>query len=311
MKLSEVARIVRGSVYGRKDFDIEGILPPDVAGKNDLTFLFDPSIKTGAGAIITNKRLKGKNVIIVKDPKAAMYRFLTKLSKDNNIKKSISPHALIEDDVLLPKYCIIEPFAIIKKNVRLGESIYIGANCYIDEGVVIGKNCKIYPNTIIYKNTKIGNFVSIDSHAVIGKEGFGFIKKKRVQRLRHIGGVVINDFVEIGSNVTIDRGTIGNTVIGQGTKIDNLVHIAHNVKIGENCIIMGQSGIAGSTKLGNNVILCGQVGISDHLEIGDNVIVYAKSGVFKSLTSNKAYSGIPAREHYAVLKALARLYKDL
>jgi UDP-3-O-[3-hydroxymyristoyl] glucosamine N-acyltransferase len=177
--------------------------------------------------------------------------------------------------------------------------------------VVIGAHCEVYPNTTIYKKTKIGDFVVINSNSVIGKEGFGYIKQKRYQRLRHIGGVIVKNFVEIGSNVAIDRATIGNTMIGQGTKIDNLVHIAHNVTVGENCIIMGQTGIAGSTKIGNNVILCGQVGVSDHLKIGDNVTVFAKSAVFKSLPKNKKYSGIPAREHDAVLRAIARLYRRL
>ena len=310
MKLSEIAQFVKGTVYGKKNITIKEILPPDDAGKDDLTFLFDSLIKTNAGAIIANRKLRGKSGIIVKNPKAAMYSLLKKLDQDHR-KKGISRQAIIAANTPLPKSCIIEPFAVIKENVKIGGGTYVGANCYIDEGVIIGRNCEIYPNTTIYKNTKIGNFVSINSNTVIGKQGFGYIKKKRYERLRHIGGVIINDYVEIGSNVTIDRGTIGYTIIGNGTKIDNLVHIAHNVKIGENCMIMGQVGIAGSTKIGNNVVLCGQVGVSDHLEIGDKVIVYAKSAVFKSLASNTNYSGIPAREHHMVLKAIARLYKGL
>jgi UDP-3-O-[3-hydroxymyristoyl] glucosamine N-acyltransferase len=149
----------------------------------------------------------------------------------------------------------------------------------------------------------------INSSAVIGKEGFGYVRRKRYEKIPHIGGVIIESFVEIGSGVTIDRGTIGDTVIGEGTKLDNQVHVAHNVKIGKNCIIMGQTGIAGSSRIGDNVILCGQVGISDHLQIENDVIVYAKSGVFKSLNQGKKYSGNPAREHDAVLRAMARLYR--
>lgn len=310
MKLVDIARLVNGSVYGKRSFEIKNIQSPDDAKKSDLTFLFDSSKKTYAGAIIANKKFKGKNGIVVKDPKQAMCLLLKKLAKVTR-KKEISTHAIIEKNVSLPKSCIIEPFAIIKSGARIDYGTYIGAYCYIDEGVIIGKNCEVYPDTTIYKNTKIGNFVVINSNTVIGKEGFGYIKKKRYERLRHIGGVIVRDFVEIGGNVTIDKGTIGNTVIGEGTKIDNLVHIAHNVKIGNNCIIMGQSGIAGSTKIGNNVTLCGQVGISDHLTIGDNAIIYAKSAVFKSIPENKQYSGIPAREHAVVLRALSRLYKGL
>jgi UDP-3-O-[3-hydroxymyristoyl] glucosamine N-acyltransferase len=310
VKLHEIARIVHGKIYGQKNFVIDKILPPDDAGKHDLTFIFGTLVKTKAGAIISNEKVKKKNGIIVTNPKKAMYELLKTLSKTNK-KKSVSPLSLIESNITLPRYCVIEPFAVLKKGVDIGSRTYIGSHCFIDEGVIIGKNCEIQPNTIIYKNTKIGNYVVIHANTVIGKQGFGYIKEKRYKRLKHIGGVSVQDFVEIGSNVTVDRGTIGLTVIGKGTKIDNLVHIAHNVKIGKNCIIMGQTGIAGSSKIGNNVTLCGQVGIKDHVEIGNNIIVYAKSGVFTHLSSNKEYSGIPAREHRLALKAMARLYTKI
>jgi UDP-3-O-[3-hydroxymyristoyl] glucosamine N-acyltransferase len=313
VKLFEVARYVEGVLYGKKNFTLEDIQPPDEATKNDLTFLFDISTKTNAGAVIANKKIKGKNGIIVEDPREAMFLLLEKLRAISNKKrpKEISSRAIIEDNVILPKSCVIEPFAIIKSGVKIGNDTYIGATCVIDRDVSIGRNCEIHPHTVIYKNTKIGNYVSIQSNTVIGKQGFGYLKKKGYKRFQHIGGVVIDDFVEIGGNVTIDRGTIGHTIIGRGTKIDNLVHIAHNVKIGTDCIIMGQVGIAGSTTIADNVVLCGQVGVKDHITISKGVTVYAKSGVFTPLTSNEVYSGIPARQHRAVLKALARLYKNL
>jgi len=309
VKLVEIARIVNGSIYGKGNFEIVNILPPEDAKRSDLTFLFDSTFKTQAGAIIAKRKYKGKSGVVVKDPKEAMYNLLRKIANSKR-KGEISKKALIGKNIVLPKSCIVEPYAIIKDNVKIGRGSYVGAYCYIDKGVIIGKNCEIYPNTTIYQNTKISDFVVVDSNTVIGKEGFGFLKLKRYERIKHIGGVIIDDFVEIGANCAIDRGTIGNTMIGKGTKLDNLVHIAHNVKIGKNCIIMGQVGIAGSVRVGNNVTLCGQVGISDHLEIGDNVIVYAKSAVFKSISKNKKYSGIPAREHSAVLKAIARFYKN-
>lgn len=309
MKLSEIAVIVKGSRYGR-DLEIKNILPPEDAQKNDVTFFFNPSQKTRAGAIIGRHKIAGKSGIVVNDPQEAMYVFLKRISTAKRMKR-ISHDTVIEKEVFIPRSCVIEPFAVIKKGAHIGTGTYIGAHAYIDEGVSVGKNCEIHANTVVYKNTRIGDFVTVSSNTVIGKEGFGYLRRKsRYERLRHIGGVVIRNFVEIGSNVTIDRGTIGDTVIGEGTKIDNQVHIAHNLKIGKHCIIMGQVGIAGSTKIGNNVILCGQVGIGDHLKIGDNVVVYAKSGVFKSLPPNREYSGTPAREHRAVLRAIARLYKE-
>ncbi len=308
MKLDDIAGIVGGTAYGNIEFEIGNILPPEDAQASDLTFLFKDKQQTDAGVIISERERAGKSGIVVEDTKEAMFCLLRVLGRTQPTA-GISPHAVVEADVQLPDSCTVEPFAVIKKNAHIGCGTYVGAHCYIDEGVVIGENCEIHPNVVIYKGTEIGNLVLLNSSAVIGKEGFGYVKQERYEKIRHIGGVVIESFTEIGSGVTIDRGTIGNTVIGEGTKIDNQVHIAHNVRIGRNCVIMGQVGIAGSSRIGNNVILCGQVGISDHVEIEDDVIVYAKSGVFKQLKQGRKYSGIPAREHDAVLRAMARLYR--
>lgn len=309
MKLADVAGIVAGAAYGNIEFEISKILPPEDAQAADLTFLFDITEQTDAGVVIGNCKVSGKSGIVVEDTKEAMFCLLRELSKTQRMA-GVSPQAALEASVQIPESCTVEPFAVIRQNTRIGSSTYIGAHCYIDEGVIIGENCEIHPNTVIYRGTKIGDFVILNSSAVIGKEGFGYVKRKRYEKIRHMGGVIIESFVEIGSGVTIDRGTIGDTVVGEGTKIDNQVHIAHNVIIGRNCIIMGQAGIAGSSRIGDNVILCGQVGISDHLQIEDDVIVYAKSGVFKPLKQGGKYSGNPAREHNAVLKAMARLYRN-
>jgi UDP-3-O-[3-hydroxymyristoyl] glucosamine N-acyltransferase len=307
VNLSEVGRIVKGNIFGRKNLKIKEILPPEDAGAGDLTFLFDPGQKTGAGMIVALKRVKGKSGVLVKNPKHAMFVLLKHLAQ-GKFKAGVSLRSLIGHNVVLPRRCRIEPFAIIRENVKIGNGTYIGAHCYIGANVIVGRFCTIHPHAVILTGSKIGNYVEVHASTVIGEEGFGFIKNKGYKRIKHIGGVIIDDFVEIGANVTIDRGTIGNTIISRGTKIDNLVQIAHNVKIGRHCILMGQVGIAGSAKIGNNVTLCGQVGVSDHVEIGNNVVVYAKSAVLKSIPSDKQYSGIPAREHRAVLRA--RLYKE-
>ncbi len=309
MRLSDIGSIIGGRVYGNSEFVVRNVLPPEEALEPDMTFLFDPLYKTNAGTVVSKEEILGKSGIVVKDVKEAMFVLLKALAKAET-EFGISTRSVVEAGAEISESCTIEPFTVIRKNVRIGSGTYIGAQCYIDEGVVVGANCRIHPNATIYRHTQIGDFVVVESNTVIGKEGFGYIKREKYERMRHIGGVIIGDFVEIGSGTTIDRGTIGNTVVGEGTKIDNQVHIAHNVRIGRNCIIMGQSGIAGSSKIGNNVILCGQVGISDHVEIADDVIVYAKSGVFKSLRKGAKYSGTPAREHSAVLKALARLYGE-
>jgi len=310
VKLTDIAVIVDGAVYGDGEFDVKNVLPPPEAQPSDLTFLFDAPLDTNAGAVVSHSKIDGKSGIVVKDVKEAMFRLLRKFASVEK-KSEISQRSIIEEGAKLASSCTVEPFTIIKNGAQVGHGTSVGAQCYIDEGVVIGASCRISPNTVIYKHTQIGNHVMVDSNTVIGKEGFGYVRKERYERIRHIGGVIIGDFVEIGSGVSIDRGTVGNTVVGEGTKIDNQVHIAHNVRIGRNCIIMGQSGIAGSSKIGNNVVLCGQVGISDHLEIQDDVVVYAKSGVFKPLKQGVKYSGIPAREHSAVLRAIARLYQHI
>lgn len=308
MKLSEIGGIIGGRVYGNSDFEVRNILPPEEASASDLTFLFDASATTNAGVVISKHEVMGKSGIVTGDPREAMFILLRAFARAE-ARGGVSTLSDVEADAELADSCTVEPFAVIRRKSRIGAATCIGAHCYIDEGVVIGDNCRIHPNTSIFKRTQIGKYVVIESNSVIGKEGFGYIKRKRYERMRHIGGVIIGDFVEIGSGVTIDRGTIGNTVIGEGTKIDNQVHVAHNVRIGKDCIIMGQSGIAGSVTVGNSVIICGQVGISDHVKIADGVIVYAKSAVFKSLAKGKKYSGIPAREHRAVLRAIARLYR--
>ncbi|MCX7994333.1 MAG: UDP-3-O-(3-hydroxymyristoyl)glucosamine N-acyltransferase [candidate division WOR-3 bacterium] len=309
MRLKDIARIVHGRLIG-EDIEIKNIMPPEEAKKDSLTFLFKPDLKTEADAVISEVKIPQKNCIIVPDCRKAMYHLFKKIA-DSKRKLGISKTAIIEEGSLISKSCTIDGHTVIKKGARIGKGCYLGSNVYIDEDVVIGDYSTIEHNVVIYRNTRIGNYVSIGANSVIGKEGFGYVKFSRYKRISHIGNVVIEDYVEIGSNVCIDRATIGSTVIGSGTKIDNLVHIAHNVRIGKNCLIMGQSGIAGSTVVGDNVVICGQCGISDHLKIGDNVVIHAKSGVFSSLAPDKRYSGIPAREHYMVLKALARLYKEV
>ena len=203
------------------------------------------------------------------------------------------------------KFCYIAPDARIANNVSLSPFVYIGKR------VVIGSETKILPSVTVLDDVEIGKRVIIGSGTVVGIEGFGYTKEGGIyKKIPHRGKVIIEDDVEIGANVTIARAKTGETRIGAGTKIDCLVHIGHNVKIGKDCIIIAQVGIGGSAKLGNSVILAGQVGVKDHVEIGDNSIVYAKSALYKSIPSNSKYSGIPARPHNQVLRLWAKLIKE-
>jgi UDP-3-O-[3-hydroxymyristoyl] glucosamine N-acyltransferase len=311
VKLFEIAAMVSGKPYGRSDRVIRHVLPPDEAGGSDLTFLFDPRVKTRSSMVISSRPVKGKSGIVVPDPRRAMYVLLRRLSARVRVP-SVSKMSAVDPSVRIPWSCSIEPYAVVGENARIGTGTYLGAHCVIGANAVVGDHCEIHEAAVICGSVLIGDHVVVNAHSIIGKQGFGFYRSKgarsRYRRIEHIGKVIIGDFVEIGSGATIDRGTIGATVIGRGTKIDNLVHIAHNVRIGQNCLIMGQCGIAGSSSLGDNVVLCGQTGVSDHVTIGSNAVVLAKSAVFKSIPGQKRYSGIPAREHTAVLRALARLY---
>jgi UDP-3-O-[3-hydroxymyristoyl] glucosamine N-acyltransferase len=288
---------------------IRNIQPPDEAGIEDLTFLFNAHQTTKAGAVVAAVKVKGKHGIVVKDVKRALYSLLQHLDKQRS-EWGISPKAEVASDVRCPRRCRIEPFVVVEQGAGIGQGTVIKAHSYVGEGVVIGRDVTIHPHVIIFPGTVIRDHVVIHGNTVIGKPGFGYVKGKRFRRIPHSGGVIVNAFVEIGGNVAVDRATIGSTIIGEGTKIDNLVHIGHNVRIGKNCIIMGQVGIAGSARIGDNVTLCGQVGVSDHVRIGNNAVVYAKSAVFKSIPARRVYSGIPAREHKAVLRALGRLYRE-
>ncbi len=197
----------------------------------------------------------------------------------------------------------IGPYAVIGKNTRIGDWSSIKSHVVIGNNVQIGKHVIIYPNVIIYDNTEIHDHVIIHSGSIIGSDGFGYAKTRTdYKKIPHVGKVIIEPHVEIGANCTIDRGTLGNTILGEGTKIDNLVQIAHNVKIGKHTVIAAQSGIAGSSTIGNNVKIGGQVGIAGHLTIGDHVTIGAQSGVIGNIPDGITISGYPAREHLSALR---------
>jgi UDP-3-O-[3-hydroxymyristoyl] glucosamine N-acyltransferase len=194
--------------------------------------------------------------------------------------------------------CRIDPSASFCSNVKIGDNTVIMAGVYIGDNAVIGNDCLIHPNVSIYHETRIGDRCIVHSGSVIGADGYGFATDKtgRHIKIHQIGDVVIEDDVEIGSNVSIDRGALGSTIIGRGTKIDNLVQIAHNIVIGENCLIVAQAGMAGSSRLGRNTVLGAQSGVAGHLRLGDFTIVAARGGVTKTLEGGRTYGGFPAVE---------------
>ncbi len=310
MKLKDIADIIGGSIIGNPDIEITDVAGIKDACKGSITFLADKknlshAYTTNASAIIAKEDIKGisASIIAVDNPYLAFAKTLELFYKPPHIPPGISKESIIGKDVNLGKDISVYPYVHIGNKVTIGNRVTIFPFVYIGENVFIGDGSIIYPNVTIRENVKIGEKVIIHSGAVIGSDGFGYVQDKGTHyKIPQIGGVIIEDNVEVGANVTIDRATLGNTVIGSGTKIDNLVQIAHNVKIGENCIILAQAGISGSVEIGNNVVLAGQVGIADHKKISDGVIVTGKSGVTGDLEAG-VYSGYPALPHKEWLRA--------
>ena len=294
----------------KNNIKINDIKDLDTAGKNDITFFdslkyLDSLNKTKSNIVISNKKFlklipKNLFVIEVNDVHLSIYS-ITSLFYPDSLDDSFdsSTKNLTKNMFKKLKY---GKNVLIGNNVKIGNNCTIGHNSIIEKNVVIGNNCNI-GNNVILKNTIIGNNTNILDGAIVGKKGFGFYpgKNKNI-RYPHVGAVIIGDYVEIGCNNTIDRGSLSNTIIGDGTFLDNQVHIAHNVKIGKNCIITGQVGFAGSSSIGNKVMIGGQAGISGHLTIGDNVKIGGGSGVIKNIPSNTKVMGYPAKNIRNFLK---------
>jgi len=325
-KLGEVADLVGGELIGDPDTIITGISGIKEAREGDITFLANSKYAslantTKASAIITSfdDVESNKPLIKSKNP-SVIFAKVIGLFSPQNIKhpQDIHPTAVISSDVSIAKGVSIGAYSVIEEGTSIGEGTVIYAGCYLGYQSKIGKNCLIYPHVSIRESTEIGNKVIIHSGAVIGSDGFGFAMVRGMQeKIPQIGKVVVEDNVEIGANVTIDRARFDKTLIGKGTKIDNLVQIAHNVVTGENCIIIAQAGISGSTTVGEGVILAGQVGVVGHITIGDKAIVAAQAGVTKSVKPGEMVSGYPAKPHKdakrinACLQRLPDFYKKI
>jgi UDP-3-O-[3-hydroxymyristoyl] glucosamine N-acyltransferase len=324
--LKEIAKLIDGEIIGDADITISGVCGINEANAGDITFLANPKYlhlmdQTQASAIITSREVTSapKPIIRVANPSLAFAKLMSLVNPQDRVKpKGIHSTAIIPKSVKLAKDVAIGAYVVIEDNVDIGQRSIIYAGCFVGQNTKIGKDCLIYPNVTIREAVSIGNEVVINSGTVIGSDGFGFATVEGVhQRIPQVGTVIIEDCVEIGSNVTIDRARFDKTIIGKGTKIDNLVQIAHNVVIGENSIIISQAGISGSTKIGKNVILAGQAGLVGHIEVGDGAVVAAQAGVTKSIPAGTKVSGYPAKPHdqakrvNACVQRLPKLYEKV
>jgi len=313
ISLNDIARTIDGELRGDGSVLISGISGIEEAKKGQITFLtqagYEKYLDTcQASAIIVNNstfadRFRGKNFIIVQNPTLAYIKVAGLFDTGKKIEPGISPLAFVSEDAEIAPDVSVSPFVHIGKGAKIKSKVSIYSFVHIGDGVSIGEDTIIYPGVTIYDRTEIGRRVIIHAGSVIGSDGFGYLwDGERHLKIPQLGTVMIEDDVEIGANVTIDRASLDKTVIKKGTKIDNLVQIAHNVTIGENSIIVAQVGIAGSSRLGKNVILAGQVGVRDHVLIGDNVRAGGQTGITKDVKPGSSISGTPHMPHKDWLK---------
>lgn len=303
MKIRQLAELIEGQVEGNADIDISGLSGIDKAKSGDLTFAIDEDRLAGAerssaSCILTNTTIRksSKALIRVTNPKLSFLIIYNTFNTPKDRESFIHPMATVSDTVTMGKNVWIGPNVSIEDGVKIGDHVIIESNSSIKKNCEIGSFCRIYPNVTLYESTKLHKNVTVHSGAVIGSDGFGYVKDKgKIYKFPQLGRVVLEDDVEIGANTTIDRGSLSDTVIGAGSKIDNLCQIAHNVRIGKNALIAACCGISGSTVIGDNVTMGGQAGIADNLTIGDDVTIGAASVVIGPIKKGSVVWGYPAR----------------
>jgi UDP-3-O-[3-hydroxymyristoyl] glucosamine N-acyltransferase len=300
---ADIAKHLQGELFGDPSIVLNGFAPADRAQPGDVTFAENPDYFTraeqsAASAIIVDGQFTSAKKILIRVPNAriAFAKALALFFPEPVLPAGAHPSAVIATTAQVDPTAHIGPYCVIGEKVRIGaRSVLQGAN-HIAADCQIGEDVNLFPNVIVYARTEIGNRVRVHAGTVIGSDGFGFVHDNGIHRkVPQIGNVIIRDDVEIGSNVSIDRGALGPTVIGKGTKIDNLVQIAHNVVIGDHCLVISQVGIAGSTKIGNYVILAGQAGIAGHLKIGNRATITAQAGVMNNIGEGEKWLGSPAQ----------------
>ncbi len=312
-----LAEAVKGEVTGEAEVLITGVGEVESAQDGDLVFAWtkrsaERAFASPAAAVVVTREFARpeKPCLIVNNPRWAMAVILENLFPPEPMPAHVSPQATVEDDVQLGEQVSVGAFAFIGKGSVIGDGTIVFPHAFIGRNVRIGSQCLIHPFATLYEGVILGNRVVVHSGAVIGKEGFGFVwDGHRHLRIPQIGTVVIEDDVEIGAHVCVDRATLGETRIRRGTKIDNLVQIAHNCTLGENCVLAGQVGLAGSVTVGNNVIMGGQVGIADHVHIGDEAILLGKAGLMSDVPPKTQWAGYPARPRTEWLRIEAALSK--
>lgn len=320
--LEEVAKFADSRLVGDGRVEVWKVASLEQANAGDLVFVHDAkllpeALATAATAVIAGEYAVNVNspkpLLIAKNPKLAFARAGTLLHPSKTYPAGVHPTAVVHASVKVPSTAAVDANAVVAAGVVMGERVHIGAGCCIGEGVILGDDCDLYPRVVIYEGTTLGRRVIVHSGAVLGSDGFGYVRDEtygRYHKFPQIGQLEIGDYVEIGANTTIDRGALDKTVIGPGTKLDNLVHIGHNDLIGANVVIAAQTGVSGSTEIGDGCVVGGQVGLGDHVVIEAGAVLGSQCGVLpKKVVRGKGeiFWGTPARPLREYLKQLATL----
>lgn len=317
MQVSAIAELVQGEACGDTEREILGVAALETAGPAELAYVegtraLEQAAASRAGCLLVNRGggLPGHTTIAVANPKLSLIRAAEALHPASSPAPGVHPTAVIAKGALLAPDCWVGAHVMIEHDVIVGPGTQLWPGVFLGAGVRVGAHCVLHPHVTVYSGAQIGDRVILHAGVVVGSDGFGYVLAEgRHVKFPQLGRIVIEDDVEIGSNTTLDRGSLGVTVIGQGTKIDNLVQIAHNVKIGRHCIIVSQTGISGSAEIGDYVVMAGQVGVGEHAHIEDRVVVGGQSGVLpgKIVRSGSVVWGTPCRPMSEFKKTVARL----
>jgi UDP-3-O-[3-hydroxymyristoyl] glucosamine N-acyltransferase len=311
VSLGELATLVGGELGGRADVPIHGVAPLDQAGVNEISFLANPKYRrqlelTGAAAVIVHPSLNGvidRPLLLHKNPYLAFARILAYFHPAPVLPQGISPGAIVDPSAVVAPCATVSPGCVVGAGVRIAAGVVLHPRVVVYPEVEIGEGSVIHTGVVIRERCVIGRRVIVQPNAVIGSDGFGFAPDGAgYLKVPQVGRVIVEDDVEIGACTCIDRGTLGDTLIGSGTKLDNQVQIGHNVRIGENCILVAQVGISGSTEIGKHCTFGGQAGTAGHIKIGDFVTIAGRGGVSGDVASNQVMAGFPLQPHRDWLK---------
>jgi UDP-3-O-[3-hydroxymyristoyl] glucosamine N-acyltransferase len=320
MTAADVAAAVGGTLTGTREAIVDAIAPLDRATARDLSFLatakyaplFERSL---AGVVLVTPALAESagacaSRVVVASPHDALLSLIPRFYRAPIREPGIHPTAIVDKSARIASGATIEAYAVIREGAEIGERAWIGSHSVVGAGAKLGSDARLFPHVTLYPGTTLGDRVTVHSGARIGSDGFGYVYTKGAhEKIPHVGRCLIGNDVEIGANTTIDRGSIDDTVVGDGTKIDNLVQVGHNVRIGRLCLLVAQAGVAGSSRIEDGAVLAGQVGIAGHLTVGAGAKLAAQAGVISDVPPGETWSGYPARPHREALKASAALFK--